>query len=43
MYVPNFDFKKSHRIEVESFALHVHFICVLLNCQCKTKEMPGGI
>ena len=32
-----------YRKKVELFVLHVHFICVGLNCQYKRKETPGGM
>ena len=32
-----------YTIQVESFALHIYVACVGLNCQLKTKKMPGGI
>ena len=35
--------KSSYRKQVDSFALHVHFICVGLNRQGKTKKTPSGI
>ena len=35
--------RNTYRIWVESFALHVHFTCVGLNCQRNTKTTHSGI
>ena len=35
--------RNPNRIKVALLALHVHFICVGLNCQHKTEKTPGGI